>query len=95
MDRRFFAWLLIGISIFLIFVPLLQHAALTLSIALGAMINALWLLIGLIRRGSYRPQGGWAVFGAQVLGATLLMSAFLLWAARRFDWLGTAAFAAA
>ena len=75
----------------LIFVPLLQHAALTLSIALGAMINALWLLIGLIRRGSYRPQGGWAVFGAQVLGATLLMSAFLLWAARRFDWLGTAA----
>ena len=74
----------------LIFVPLLQHAALTLSIALGAMINALWLLIGLIRRGSYRPQGGWAVFGAQVLGATLLMSAFLLWAARRFDWLGTA-----
>lgn len=75
----------------LIFVPLLQHAALTLSIALGAMINALWLLIGLIRRGSYRPQGGWAVFGAQVLGATLLMSAFLLWAARRFDWLSTAA----
>ena len=71
----------------LIFVPLLQHAALTLSIALGAMINALWLLIGLIRRGSYRPQGGWAVFGAQVLGATLLMSAFLSWAGAHVDWL--------
>lgn len=75
----------------LVLVPLLQHAALTLSIALGAMINASWLLIGLIRRGSYRPQRGWVVFGAQVLGATLLMSGFLVWATRRFDWLGTAA----
>ncbi len=75
----------------LILVPLMQHAALTLSIALGAMINAGWLLIGLIRRGSYRPQRGWAVFAAQVLGATLLMSGFLVWATRRFDWLGTAA----
>ncbi|QTD47049.1 murein biosynthesis integral membrane protein MurJ [Ottowia testudinis] len=75
----------------LLLVPLLQHAALTLSIALGAMINALWLLIGLIRRGSYRPQDGWALFAVQVLGATLLMSAFLLWGARHFDWLGTAA----
>ena len=75
----------------LILVPLLQHAALTLSIALGAMINASWLLIGLIRRGSYRPQRGWSVFGAQVLGATLLMSGFLVWATRSFDWLGTAA----
>ena len=75
----------------LILVPLLQQAALTLSIALGAMINASWLLIGLIRRGSYRPQRGWSVFGAQVLGATLLMSGFLVWATRSFDWLGTAA----
>ena len=74
-----------------IFVPWLQHAALTLSIGLGAMINALWLLAGLIRRGSYRPQRGWGVFGAQAVGATLLMSAFLLWATQRFDWLGTAA----
>ena len=75
----------------LIFVPMLQHAALTLSIGLGGLLNALWLLRGLIRRGSYQPQPGWGVFGAQVLGATLLMSAFLLWAARHFDWIGTAA----
>ena len=71
----------------IVLVPLLQHAALTLSIGLGALINAGWLLTGLIRRGSYRPQRGWGVFGAQVLGATLLMSAFLLWGAQRFDWL--------
>ncbi len=79
----------------LIFVPHLRHAALTLSISLGALVNSLWLLTGLIRRGSYRPQAGWGVFGAQVLGATLLMSAFLLWGAQRFDWLGTAALARA
>jgi putative peptidoglycan lipid II flippase len=72
----------------LIFVPWLQHAALTLSIALGALVNALWLLAGLLRRGSFRPLAGWGVFGAQVLGATLLMSALLAWAAQRFDWLG-------
>jgi putative peptidoglycan lipid II flippase len=75
----------------LIFVPLLQHAALTLSIGLGGLINALWLLIGLIRRGSYRPHPGWGVFGAQVVGATLLMSAFLVWGSRSFDWIGTGA----
>ncbi|MFV0679489.1 murein biosynthesis integral membrane protein MurJ [Ottowia sp.] len=71
-----------------IFVPWLQHAALTLSIGLGALINALWLLVGLIRRGSYRPQGGWWKFGAQTVVATVLMSGFLLWSARHFDWLG-------
>ncbi|MFT4193157.1 murein biosynthesis integral membrane protein MurJ [Ottowia sp.] len=78
-----------------VFVPWLQHAALTLSIALGALVNALWLLAGLIRRGSFRPQAGWGVFGAQVLAATLLMGAFLAWAAARFDWLGTPALARA
>ncbi|RRD58543.1 murein biosynthesis integral membrane protein MurJ [Comamonadaceae bacterium OH2545_COT-014] len=70
----------------LLLVPRLQHAALTLSIALGAMVNAGWLLTGLIRRGSYRPRPGWAVFGAQVLGATLLMAAFLVWGSAAFDW---------
>ncbi|MDO5290956.1 MAG: murein biosynthesis integral membrane protein MurJ [Pseudomonadota bacterium] len=79
----------------LVLVPLLQHAALTLSIALGAMLNAGWLLAGLIRRGSYRPLGGWPLFGAQVLAATLLMSAFLAWAASAFAWLSLGAWARA
>ena len=77
----------------LLLVPLLQHAALTLSISLGALMNASWLLLGLVRRGSYRPRPGWALFGAQVLGATLLMAAFLLWAADRFDWVAMGAHA--
>ena len=75
----------------LVLVPRLQHAALTLSIALGALLNAGWLLVGLIRRGSYRPQAGWGVFGAQAVGATLLMSAFLSWVSEHFDWLALSA----
>lgn len=74
-----------------LFVPFLQHAGLTLSIALGAMINALWLLVGLIRRGSYRPEAGWARFAAQVVGASVLLGLALAWAAWHFDWIGMAA----
>ncbi len=72
-------------------VPFLQHAALTLSISLGALINALWLLRGLIRRGSYCPQAGWPRFGAQVVAASALLGGFLLWAGRHFDWVATPA----
>ncbi len=70
-----------------LFVPFLQHAALTLSIGLGALVNALWLLVGLVRRGHYRPGPGWRRFGAQTVAASALLGAFLLWAARHFDWL--------
>jgi len=69
-------------------VPLLQHAALTLSIGIGAMVNALWLLIGLIRRGSYRPQRGWGLFLMQVLAASALLAIFLVWMSSHFDWIG-------
>jgi putative peptidoglycan lipid II flippase len=74
------------LNIFL--VPLLQHAALTLSIAIGALVNALWLLIGLVRRGSYRPLAGWGLFALRVLLAAGVMGAGLWWAAGHFDWTG-------
>ena len=64
----------------LVFVPRLAVGGLSLSIALAAMLNAGMLLAGLLRRGSYRPEPGWAKFALQVLAATLLMFAFLLWA---------------
>ncbi len=72
----------------LVFVPWLQHAGLALSIGLGAMVNALWLLLGLLRRGSYRPQPGWWLFGLRVALATALLAALLWWAAGHVDWTG-------
>ncbi len=68
-------------------VPLLQHAALTLSISIGALVNALWLLAGLVRRGSFRPQPGWWRFLLQVAAASALLAVFLMWAAGAVPWL--------
>ncbi|WP_311221405.1 MULTISPECIES: murein biosynthesis integral membrane protein MurJ [unclassified Acidovorax] len=68
-------------------VPWIAHAGLALSIGLGALLNALWLLVGLLRRGSYRPQPGWFKFGLQVVAASALLAIFLIWGAQHFDWL--------
>ena len=68
-------------------VPLLKHAGLALSIGLGAMINAGWLLVGLLRRGSYRPGPGWGVFGLQVVAASALLAVFLMWGAQAVPWI--------
>ncbi|MDO9612434.1 MAG: lipid II flippase MurJ, partial [Serpentinimonas sp.] len=57
------------------------------AIGLGALINAGWLLIGLLRRGSYQPQPGWLVLALQVLAASALLALFLLWGSSQFDWL--------
>jgi putative peptidoglycan lipid II flippase len=67
-------------------VPLLAHAGLALSIGIGALINALWLLVGLIRRGSYRPEPGWPAFVLQVVAASALLTVFLTWAAGALNW---------
>ncbi len=72
----------------LLFVPYLAHAGLALAIGLGAMVNALWLLIGLMRRGAYTPTPGWARFALQVLAASALLAVFLMWTAARFNWTG-------
>ncbi len=69
-------------------VPVLQHAALTLTIAIGALVNAIWLLVGLIRRGSYKPEPGWGKFALQVLAGMLVLAALLAWGSRYFDWIG-------
>jgi len=67
-------------------VPIFAHAALTLSIGLGAMVNAAWLLLGLIRRGSYTPEPGWCIFLLQVLAGCALLTVFLMWANGHFAW---------
>jgi putative peptidoglycan lipid II flippase len=71
----------------IVLVPMLRHAGLALSIGLGALINAGWLLAGLLKRGSYSPGPGWGVFGLQVLAASALLGVFLMWSASSFPWL--------
>ncbi len=69
-------------------VPRMAHAGLALSIGLGALVNAAWLLLGLLRRGSFQPSPGWGLFGAQVLAASLLLGALLSWFSAHFSWIG-------
>jgi len=69
-----------------VLVPWLRHAGLALSIGLGALVNAGFLLAGLLRRGSYRPLPGWGRFGLQVLAGTAVLAVFLTWAAHSFPW---------
>ncbi len=67
-------------------VPMLGHAGLALSIGVGALLNASWLLVGLIRRGSYSPSRGWGLYGLRVVAASALLAIYLMWAAGHFDW---------
>jgi putative peptidoglycan lipid II flippase len=71
----------------LVLVPYLGHAGLALSIGLGALINATWLLIGLRRAGLYTPSAGWLAFGLKVLVATALLGALLIWSNQAIDWI--------
>ncbi|TSE18729.1 Lipid II flippase MurJ [Tepidimonas alkaliphilus] len=68
-------------------VPWLAHVGLALAIGLGALLNAGWLLVGLRRRGAYRPQPGWRRFALQVAAASALLAAALLAAQHALPWL--------
>jgi len=59
-----------------------------MHMAIGAVVNALWLLAGLIRRGSYKPEPGWGKFILQVAAGTLVLAALLAWGSYYFDWIG-------
>jgi putative peptidoglycan lipid II flippase len=72
----------------LVFVPWFGHAGLALSIGLGALINAAFLLAGLLKSGGYKPSPGWAAFIARVLLACSVLGGGLAWAARNIDWIG-------
>lgn len=71
----------------LVLVPYFAHAGLALAIGLGALLNAGWLLAGLVRRGVFRPQPGWGQFVLQVLAASALLVVYLLWLAGYVEWL--------
>lgn len=70
------------------FVPHLGVAGLALSVGLGACLNALALLIGLLRRGSYKPEAGWLGFALRIVAACIAMGALQYWLARAVDWQG-------
>jgi putative peptidoglycan lipid II flippase len=71
-----------------IFVPYLGHVGLALSVSLGAMINAVWLFVGLKRVGAYIPEPGWGGFSLRVFAATALLGALLFWGEHAIDWVG-------
>jgi putative peptidoglycan lipid II flippase len=78
--------LLVTQGLNLVLVPMLAHAGLALAIGLGAVLNATWLLLGLLRRGSYRPAPGWGLFVLQVVAASALLAVFLLWSDSSWSW---------
>jgi putative peptidoglycan lipid II flippase len=72
----------------LLFVPWLGHAGLALSIGVAALINAGFLLSGLLRLGVYKPAPGWGTFALRVAAANAVLAAVLAWAALQIDWIG-------
>ena len=68
-------------------VPLMAHAALSLSIGMGALVNAGWLLLGLRRQGSYTARTGWGLFALRVVAGCAALAAYLWWASTAVEWL--------
>lgn len=75
----------------IVFVPLFAHAGLALSIALGASVNALCLMVLLRRRDLYQPLAGWWRFGARMAPALGALAAVLWVANGQLDWIALGA----
>ncbi len=71
----------------LVFVPLFAHAGLALSIGVGALVNALWLLLGLLRGKVYQPLAGWGKLIAKVVIASAVLGVALVWSSTHLPWL--------
>jgi putative peptidoglycan lipid II flippase len=75
----------------LVLVPWVGVAGLALSIGLGALVNASWLLWGLRKLGSYRPEPGWLRFGLRVAAGCAAMGLLQWQLATRLDWIALGA----
>ena len=71
----------------LLFVPYLRHAGLSLSIALGACLNASILTFLLGRRGVLGSFAPWLAFISKVLLAVLVMGVVAYFASAQIEWL--------
>jgi putative peptidoglycan lipid II flippase len=70
----------------LVFVPMFAHAGLALSIGVGALINALCLLLGLCQAGKYKPLAGWWLLILRVLLASVVLGLALYWLSHNLPW---------
>jgi putative peptidoglycan lipid II flippase len=70
-----------------ILIPYLGHVALALSISIGALINAAWMLIVLIKHGAYKPKRGWTLFLLTIIAASASMAFALAMLDQRIDWI--------
>jgi putative peptidoglycan lipid II flippase len=70
----------------LVLVPWLAHAGLAWSIGLGALCNCAFLLLGLHRRGVYRPGPHWWGFGLRLALALSVLAATLVFLTARFPY---------
>ena len=75
----------------LLLVPIFAHAGLALSIGLGATINALTLLVLLLKRGIYQPNHDWLRFFLKMIPALGALAAVLLLAQHYLDWIALGA----
>ncbi|MCE1161246.1 MAG: murein biosynthesis integral membrane protein MurJ, partial [Burkholderiales bacterium] len=85
---------LIGIGVLIatqlmnvLFVPYLQHAGLSLSIGLGACLNALILVFLLSRRGMLGDISDWLGFIAKISLAVFVMAVVAYFSSHQVNWL--------
>jgi putative peptidoglycan lipid II flippase len=71
----------------LLTVPWFGHAGLTLSISIGAVLNAVLLFFGLYRTQRYIAQTGWLKFFLQLSVGIVTLSAWLIWSVPQLNWL--------
>jgi len=71
----------------LIFIPVLAHVGLALSVGLGACVNAGFLFILLKRDGIYRPQPGWLLFFTKLTIALIFMAGAALYLSHQLNWI--------
>ncbi len=89
-----FVTVLITQALALILMWPLGHAGLTLAISLGACVNAVLLLMFLLRHGYYAPKAGWlALVGKLVIALAVLGAVLLAVAGPNSFWLAASVWA--
>ena len=79
--RCAFATLLVAQTLAVVLMFQIGHAGLTLSISIGACLNAYLLYRAMRRRGIYAPMPGWGSFLGRVALALVALGAALWWSA--------------